>query len=61
MLLKKIIKEALEFLIKKMAKLKCCVCDKEIDEFDEDAIVGVPFGEETVNYCNIKCMDKLRI
>lgn len=44
-----------------MTKIKCCVCGKEIDEFDEDAIIGVPFGEDTVSYCSMKCMDKLKI
>jgi len=42
-------------------ELKCCICGKRIEEFDEDAIIGVPFGEDVVNYCSMRCMDALKI
>lgn len=39
-------------------KLKCCNCGCEIDEFDEKAILDVPFGEGVVHFCSEECKKK---
>ena len=39
--------------------MKCCVCDKEINENDDKAVIGMPFAGEIVNFCSEECMNKV--
>ncbi len=38
--------------------MKCCACGKDIEEFDEEAILDVPFGSEIVHFCSEKCKNE---
>jgi|TARA_Y100000310_G_scaffold310059_1_gene354832 endogenous inhibitor of DNA gyrase (YacG/DUF329 family) len=37
---------------------KCIACGEEIDEFDEEAIIDMPFAGELVSFCSEKCKEE---
>ena len=40
---------------------RCCSCGKEVDEFDENAIIDMPFAGEFVSFCSEKCRNYAEI
>jgi len=34
---------------------RCAECGKEVDEFDEDAVIDMPFASELLSFCCEKC------